>query len=248
MKTKPILYSAPMVRAILEGRKTQTRRVLKPQPPVSACYPGPITNSEPLAYGFYLRRDELIDGQTVDAGNLQRILCPYGKPGDLLWAREEHYRFGHWEPVTGVLTKKGRQKWAFIPDSDEVLFDAPAEFRGARHHNDPYTPAWHKRLARFMFREHSRFTQRITGIRVERLQDISEADAIAEGVEYYFAGLFKDYLQPGEIGINCPIASYRSLWESINGPGSWDANPWVWVIETEAHLCNVDEFLQRAGA
>lgn len=199
MKERPILFSAPMVLAILEGRKTQTRRVVKKLP----------------------KRFSLL-GWKMPTGLFPiswLTECPYGQIGDRLWVREEHYRFGHWEEVSGVKTKTGKQKLAFVPDSSEVLFDAPSEFRKARQRQDPLTPAWHKRLARFMPRAASRITLEITDVRVERLQDITDADALAEGVDQ----------------TNTSIGGYaterfKRLWESINGPDSWDANPWVWAI------------------
>lgn len=108
--------------------------------------------------------------------------CPYGKPGDKLWVREEHYRYGHWQQVHGVKTKTGKTKWQFVADSDEVLFDPPKSFKKSIHENGASTVTWHKRLARFMPRNLSRITLEIVNIRAERLQDISEADAKAEGV------------------------------------------------------------------
>ena len=224
MSEKPILFSAPMVRAILDGRKTKTRRVVKPVRGFESCN--------------ICRPDFMADQDKVwwHGADTERVgvaqSCPYGQIGDLLWVREEHYRFGHWEEVSSVRTRTGRQKWAFVQDSREVLFDAPAEFRKGRQHKDPFTPAWHKRLARFMPRWASRITLEITDVRVERLQDIDGRDAIDEGIEKtdwkYSCEPFKNY--NGGRPFSSPKASFKSLWESINGPDSWDANPWVWVI------------------
>ena len=221
MKSRPILFSAPMVRALLDGTKAQTRRVVK--------------NT-----GLYAI-DAAIHGQEVAKRELAALAtqCPHGVPGDRLWVREEHFRFGHWEPVPGVRTKGGRQKWKFVADTPEVRYNdnAPEAFRKGRHHKDPETPAWHKRLARFMPRSASRITLELTAVRVERLQDISEADAVAEGIipvpktHAWGHQFWRDYRLSGD-GTFCvdnPIDSYRSLWESLNGPGSWDANPYVWV-------------------
>lgn len=201
-KEKPILFSGPMVRAIIDGRKTQTRRIVK---------------------------DQVVEGGTA-------LGCPYGTVGDQLWVKEAYYQFGNWEKVSGVKTKTGRQKWKFVPDDKfRITFDAPTLFRKGRHHKDPYTSAWHKRLGRFMPKSASRITLEITAVRVERLQDITEDDAMAEGI--ILAGSrfdtphihneeeYQRALQFGAIDI------YKSLWESINGPGSWTVNPWVWVIE-----------------
>lgn len=217
-KERPILFSGAMVRAILNGSKTQTRRVVKPQPANDPAIHHPI---EPY-------RTSGGDWNWVLAatgmGTGDPFPCPYGKPGDLLWVREEHYRFGHWEPVPGVSTKGGRQKWRFVADADETLFDAPDEYRKGRHHKDPSTPAWHKRLARFMPRSVSRITLEITDVRVERLNDINEQDAEAEGIDF-----MREIPDADETLRASKL--FEVLWESINGIGSWSLNPWVWVIE-----------------
>lgn len=173
IRERPILFSGAMVRAILEGRKTQTRRVVKAIGPDTRYV---MTTGEiGLPAGVWREDGWLLP----DIG--PKFKCPYGVPGDRLWVREEHYRFGHWEPVQGVRTKGGRQKWKFVADTTEVLFDAPPSFRRGRHHKDPEIKAWHKRLGRFMPKSLARTWLEITGVRVERLQDISEADALAEG-------------------------------------------------------------------
>ena len=142
-KERPIIFSGPMIRAILEGRKTQTRRIVKP--------------------------------------NCLSKLSPYGRTGDRLWVRET---------------------WGHNPEGPGYVYRSDGDF-DMKFHGDRWRPSIH------MPRWASRITLEVTGVRVERLQDINEEDALAEGVEHAF----------------------RSLWESINGPGSWDANPWVWVVE-----------------
>lgn len=201
-KFRPILFSPVMVKAILDGRKNQTRRILKN----TTEHEGPYNS----AY---------IEAHIKHVG--WKEICPHGKVGDLLWVREPHYLFGHWREVPGVKTKGGRQKWAFIPDSDQVLYEAPEEYRKGRHHKDPETKAWHKRLARFMPRKLCRINLEITGIRVEALQDISEEDAEQEGV---LRGIDDD-------GLFTHKASFERLWDHINGPGSWSVDPWVWVLD-----------------
>lgn len=227
-----------MVRATLEDRKTHTRRTMRPQPAPGFLKRGVVgvVPQWPMQDGV---RWFMADGCS------ELIKCPYGKPGDRLWVREEHYRIGHWEEVPGVKTKGRRQKWKFVADSDEVRFDPPASFRKGRHHNDPGTITWHKRLARFMFRKHSRITLEITGIRVERLNDISEDDAKSEGIEGRFhpndpqlwtwkdygrSKVFKEEIFHYGSSVT-PKSTFQSLWQSINGPKSWDENPYVWVIE-----------------
>lgn len=222
ISAKPILFSAPMVRAILEGRKTQTRRALLFQPDPLSFGPCGVYTAAGLGGRLWcnLKYDKIT----------RFVPCPYGKPGDRLWVREEFYQFGHWEIVPGAKTKGGRQKWKFVADNPEIRFDAPQQFRKGRHQKDPGTKAWHKRLARFMPRTASRTTLEVVGIQVERLQEISEEDAQAEGVEPLKHGFFKAY--------NCKEGfsttakrSFETLWQEINDDDSWDKNPLVWVLK-----------------
>ena len=249
-KQIPILFSTPMVQAILEGRKTMTRRLkgleLVNVPPNTGLHQrfGGMAIGPHIGWKYQFW-DETGRGY-FDPG----MICPYGKPGDVLWVREEHYRFGHWIEKEGVYTKTGRQKWMFVPVTDQILYEPPEAFRKGRHHKDPYTNIWHKRLARFMPKAAARIWLQVTDIRVERLQDISEENAKAEGVkpahcesnEGCPSNLCKDkcaaigdwwnYMAPN--GEDFPAysakESFESLWQSINGADSWAANPWVWVI------------------
>lgn len=185
---------------------------------------------------------EIEEGQPGTLNELQ--LCPYGNSNDILWVREEHYQYGYWTEKKGVKTKTGLQKWMFIPVTSEILYEAPESFRKGRHHKDSYTPAWHKRLARFMPKSASRIWLEVTDIRVERLQDISEEDAISEGVLYYdddvLGRRYKDYLTAANgyghpehdyPTFGCAKNSFKSLWLKINGPNSWKANPFVWCVK-----------------
>lgn len=173
MKERPILFSAPMVRAILEGRKTVTRRVVKPQ----------------------TIRASLLHEQRphwIDASNGHVVRCPYGQPGDRLWVRETWCSYGN-----GPIYRADYDKYS--PISDGI--------------GGPWKPSVH------MPRWASRIALGIVSVRVERLQNLDDHDAMAEGAD--------------QIG-DCEgafVAGFRRLWESINGPGSWDQNPWVWVIE-----------------
>lgn len=184
MRVRPIIFSTPMVQALLEGRKTQTRRIVKPQP-----------NGGPQAEMINLGGAwGLLDG--ILSGEWR---CPYGQPGDLLWVRET-YRHIELPP----------HQWDEVGECEIDYRATPRKiFEGCEV---PWRPSIH------MPRRDSRLTLRITDVRVERVQEISEADALAEGVKRsQRASDARD--------------SYASLWESINGTGSWDANPWVWVIE-----------------
>lgn len=207
-----------MIRTILDGTKTQTRRIVTKESLITLHADGTPAKAQ------------------------QR--SPYGIPGDRLWVRETYYQIGHWEPVEGKTTKGGRQKWAFVSDNDTIFFDEPGNCRKGRHHFDPETIVWHKRLGRFMPRRASRITLEVKSVRVERLQDISEADAVAEGIGRYHGPL--DHISHSSEfpekrfwvtqrsrphhWTEFATTAYMSLWQSINGPGSWEANPWVWVI------------------
>lgn len=204
MKERPILFSAPMIRALLDGRKTQTRRVAKVTD--EWCKPGFIS---PLA------------GHTPRSLAEHASYCPHGQPGDLLWARERADYFDRGDGIGYVPMMRyhadGHERR--IPLEYENTFERPVR-RNSIH----------------MWRWASRITIQLTEVRVERLQDISEADAIAEGIERIggqtSSNPWKDYSREQRFKFfSAPSASYRTLWESINGVGSWDANPWVWVLE-----------------
>ena len=179
MTERPILFSAPMVRALLAGTKTQTRRVVKPR--------------KDRDMGCELAPSELAG--EVNGGEFRNAYCA---PGDRLWVRES---FIHepadycWEASVSIPSR---------PASTVYRADV-ADPRGGR-----WTPSIH------MPRALSRITLEVIGVRVERLRDISTADCWAEGIA---ASPDVD-----------PWHEYRALWESINGPGSWDANPWVWCV------------------
>jgi len=231
VKSRPILFSAPLIPPLVDGRKTQTRRLVLGAPD-NAIQAVPSL----LAHG-----GDLWDFRP-NLDNPKAIRCPYGAPGDRLWVREEHYRYGHWEKVTGQQrrTRTGRQRWRFVADTSEVLFDAPAAFRKGRHHRDPATPAWHKRLARFMPRAFSRITLEIVEVRVQRLQEISEGDAQAEGVEPYtppHGHISPEQRVPGPGFDRCRLGDqphrlpFADLWDSINGKRCpWSSNPWCWCL------------------
>ena len=212
-KERPILFSAPMVRALLDGSKTQTRRVVKP----AKC----------KAMGVPLACCE-IAGE-INQGDYTN--SQYGQPGDRLWVRETYYAWGRWE--TRFSAKKGRDEWHFVDLTMEArksyLYAANGQQpqpMGGKRHKGGITPTWWKRPAIFIPHAASRITLEVTGVRVERLQDISEADALAEGVNVH-----PDHHSKPRTSIYSPVQAYRDLWESINDTESWEANPWVWVVE-----------------
>lgn len=170
-----ILFMPEMISAILCEWKTQTRRltgfqVINRQPEIWSLHR--IEHTSTAVTAIMKKKD----------GPLQRIKCPYGVPGDGLWVREEHYRFGHW--VKDGKNKNGWQKFAFVPDSAEVKYnDAPPEiFFKSRCKADYSIPAWYKRNSYFMPKAACRIFLRIKNITAERLWQISSADAVAEGI------------------------------------------------------------------
>jgi len=212
MKERPILFSGEMVRAILDGRKTQTRRVVKPQ-----RHP----------YGEMLSADQ-VASEVI--GMTEAVRCPYGQPGDRLYVKETYWAWGRWE--TRFDAKKGRDAWHFVDMTLECgkayQFEQPSPI-GTRA---GVSPAWHKRPSLFMPRHASRITLEVTAVRVERLQEISTDDARAEGIQTWIDS-FKDgprYHENGQLDAY-PVSAFSRLWKSINGADSWDANPWVWVVE-----------------
>jgi hypothetical protein len=208
MKERPILFSAPMVRALLNGTKTQTRRAIKPQPESEH-------SGEPYWFvGGY--RAWRIRGCTEPnrSGSHNEIECPYGKPGDRLWVREMWDYRGP-SKVVGCGVNHGH-----------VIREDPAE---TYYRADGGLPDSRWRPSIYMPRRHSRITLEITEVRVERLQDISADDAYAEGAAEWAAENAQRLLGEGEKYRSIGQA-YKALWQSINGPGSWEANPWVWVV------------------
>ena len=198
MSEKPILMSSPMVRAILEGRKTQTRRVAKKQPISGDVKP---------------TKDDGIWSSQTERSVVSYFSCPYGQPGDRLWVRET---FQHTCDVKGDACVRykadGKAMHSWANDSGEGDW---VKVSGECVPVD--NPHWKPSI--FMPRWASRITLELTAVRVERVQDIGEDDAIAEGIE-------RDAM--------CgPLSWYQTLWDSINAKRGfgWAVNPWVWVIE-----------------
>lgn len=283
MKERPILFSGPMVRAILEGRKSQTRRIVKPQPqPHGGAGLAPIK-----PYHTSLGDWAWVLADTGH-GSGTTFKCPHGQTGDLLWVRET---FTYWErpdpkiDITPRANESSRpadgkryQRWLArtMPSADEgagedfLVYKADDFKRSLGEWKHPH-PIYEHCVGRFgktlpaifMPRWASRLTLRITGVRVERLQEISEADSLAEGcraveAEPWWQGYKEcegelmhqqargrvppDWMIEPKPSYNPtfdPLActakqAYESLWNSINGKRApWSSNPWVWVIEFE---------------
>jgi hypothetical protein len=200
-KERPILFSAPMVRAILEDRKTVTRRACKPQPSANAH----TTSAEGKPMGAWWET-----GKDVNR-------CPYGQPGDRLWVRE----------TTEADYANGAVLSRYAADGEPVLYAGcgdPKYNGSVAHWNYPRK----SRPSIHMQRWASRILLEITAVRVERLQDISRADIRAEGLQCP-PELASDDVSPNYR--DWYPAAWRELWESINGADSWTTNPWVWVVE-----------------
>ena len=195
---KPILFSSPMVRAILNGSKTQTRRIMKPQPLFFTGRKYIVPDSAPKKFH--------------DCDDI-RECCPYGFPGDRLWVRETwrpHGDEGHLSLADATSTCTGPGDCLFRASASEAE-DAIFRWRPAIH-----MPRWA-----------SRITLIVTDVRVQRLQDISEENAKAEGVVQTAGGWWS--AADGQAG-GSPRSAFGVLWNSINGADSWDANPWVWAV------------------
>ena len=209
MKERPILFSGAMVRALLAGTKTQTRRIVKPQPQM-------VTNNRTLPW----------EGDPAALMRLMEIQgkhCPYGQPGDRLWVRETCRADELPDGLDGVRYLADRD-WRAIENTrqaadDWVKLNHYCGKRGAT------VPAIH------MPRWASRITLEITGVRVQRLTDISEGDARAEGARECDPVSGREVLLAGQSQRGSFVLHYRDIWEQINGPGSWDANPWVWAVD-----------------
>ena len=192
MKERPIIFSDEMVRAILEGQKTQTRRVIKPQPL-----------------------------NLIDAVRFKT--CPYGVPGDRLWVRE---CFG----FTAKWTMSYQRQW--LAERGPWL---PGNITMAYRSDEP-EGNWCWKPSIHMPKIYSRITLEIVNVRVDRLQDISEEDACAEGIEIIersYGMAYRDYRGKSGAWMSEARASFGTLWDRINAKQGygWDTNPWVWVIE-----------------
>ncbi len=216
MKERPVIFNSEMVRAILDGRKTQTRRVMAVQPESNQFGLLRITDSTKRSdIGKYHWAESNATGTHQRSALFS---CPFGQVGDRLWVREAYqgplFNFDQMETYLEDTSKFERPEFCeYRADGGKTpeYYDADDNLRYG------WKPSIH------MPRWASRITLEITAVRVERLNDISEEDAKAEGVA------------PSQHIITPPEALYRvgflKLWQSIYGEESWGANPWVWVIE-----------------
>lgn len=219
MTERGMIFNGEMVRAILDGRKTQTRRTVKPQP-----------DEDGLA--------KVTNGPRVDTSE-RNYRCPFGDVGDRIWVRET------WGVVSHELDEDGRiQPWT--PDrpataihempfgngyfSGHAIYAADGDFTwgdddGYEDGRSCWKPSIH------MPKAASRILLEITDVRVERLNSIHDVDAMREGIQNLTTCSHADFGIPGVVNAQHPVRAFQLLWESIYGADSWKFNPWVWVIE-----------------
>ena len=228
MSERPIIFSAPMIRALLDGRKTQTRRVLKPQPKPHATF---------FAYdfgnnGFFAR---WLEEDEQGHADLPFARIPAMK-GDRLWVREAHY-----------LTDDGDSGYAVFAEDANGVSDHLENIQTLMNTFPKVDWSKHARLrpSIHMPRWASRLTLIVTDVRVQRLQEISEADARAEGAK---AGDWPDRPHCSCDDDDCAacshypalhIPAFKRLWDTMHGPAAWDANPWVAALTFTVHKRNI---------
>jgi hypothetical protein len=245
---RPILFSAPMIRALLDGRKTQTRRIMKPQPQRNVDgwdWGWPIPGKGVTPGTKTLWRDDNNPGSAT-----AHFYSPYGRPGDLLWVRESFVRGFNCDDSGFLITedKDGNElplKTWYRADENKHLQWADED--GHLEDRVPWKPSIH------MPRTASRITLEITDVRIERPQYISPEDAEAEGINRITHGRNGDYFHfqrtdtHPQNWIHAEDA-YRELWQLINGAGSWSADPWIWALTFKVQQCNVDALLMQKAA
>lgn len=217
VKERPILFSAPMVRAILEGRKTVTRRALNERA---------LKN---IGYGFQLGEcHELPSEGPLHPNSIgyYNDFCPFGQPGNRLWVRET------WGLQVRRYGGGAGEHIVYRATNPDAIYYTSAE-------GQEYPVKWKPSI--HMHRHSSRILLEITNVRVERLQDGEGETAfdsryVAEGIHRIHHGDGEHYYhpfksEPGPGNWIDPIDAWRELWVSINGAESWNANPWVWVVE-----------------
>lgn len=229
MADLPIPFSAPMIRALIDGRKTQTRRTFTSLRGRQCRHISEFGRSDTPGYDWHFRDDGMRWHDLRHAELLPRLKY---RTGDRLYVRE------HWR----CEARYDDSKPSGLKDGIPIYYVADPDPRDSepgcagRFRQGMHMPRWASRL-----------TLTVTDVRVERLQDISEADAVEEGIECY-GGMDPDccgylnYANNSSDGYWLPpVESYASLWNAINGPGAWDANPWVMAVSFSVHHGNIDQ-------
>lgn len=221
----PLPFSQPMIAAILAGRKNKTRRIFKGKAIGEFENICRVTNGLPKNQ---LNRWGAMFVDKSDPNHPVRHFTPspYGGPGDMLYVKETHFVYGGWTFSESI---GGKTRWSFQADKNEPVFFCD-NFPDVYEFETGISTkiGYYRRSSLFMFKDYARIWLKVTGLRVERLQDISEADARAEG----YPGTDVD----GKHIPWSPIGWFMSLWKSINNGRTgckWDDNHWVWVVEFE---------------
>ncbi len=228
MTDKPILFSGSMIRALLDGRKTQTRRVLKPQPPQGA--------HSPFTWGTGPKPGYIVFQEMAGA---PMHPWPY-TPGDRLWVREAHY-----------LTDDGESEYAVFAADEASVKEHFTDMQAtmASHPSIDWSKHLRLRPSIHMPRWASRLTLIVTDVRVQRVQDITEGDAQAEGIERLKSGrgFYDPTKSKGAVHLGARFDwatdAFEVLWDSLNADRGfdWDANPWVSATTFTVHKCNIDQ-------
>ncbi|HHA0054922.1 TPA: hypothetical protein ACOEVN_003270 [Klebsiella pneumoniae] len=214
MTERGMIFNAEMVRALLDGRKTQTRRIMKVQPVLN----GNFYEVFGSAWSKGMTSIPAVPGHSLSTR------CPFGAVGDRIWVRK-----GFFPAPLEMQSEPPRKTMWNIAYRDGMQMEklAPAEYNPTIYNYERWTPSIH------MPRWASRILLEITDVRVERLNAINEHDAQAEGVAKLRGGFWKHY-QPGWTQHQLSArGSFVTLWKSIYGDESWNSNPWVWVISFE---------------
>lgn len=203
---RPILFQPEMVQANMQDRKTMTRRTRGLKSYTDWAFEGVMN----LKKGYF--------GKFNKSGEVAFIKSPYGKPGDFLYVRESFARL----PL-GLIDKKNNVRFAYNADYNYECLQITTQKLGLQ-----WKPSIH------MPKQAARIFLQVTDVNIERLQDISDQHAIAEGVKHVidkvtgYCGY--NYITGGYNLMTSPYHGFKSLWQKINGPKSWDSNPYLWVI------------------
>ncbi len=217
MSDKPILFSAPMIRALPDGRKTQTRRILNPQP--HAQFISAEISAERLTFCPAL----LFETPT------HKMLRRLARPGDRLWVREAWKTAAAYDDLRPS-QMGGEEPIQYQADGAHQTWGYPAISKIGRLRPGIFMPRWASRL-----------TLIVTDVRVQRLQEINDEDARAEGMTPLPSGRFHcGHDEEGEITCKSPVTAFAWLWNSINGEDAWQRNDWVAVYTFTVHRCNID--------
>jgi hypothetical protein len=230
----PILFQQEMVKANLDGRKTETRRIIKPQPDDTRAKGKNVKTVADYFTGVPEKGKAYYWKANGCWNSSEPFKCPYGQPGNILWVRENYLKPPF---ITHKLLREGADTWPkfdYTASCDEIEIEQYKSW------------GWQLKPSIHMPKEACRMFLLLKEVKVERLQDIKRDDCIAEGIAYQHNDFQKWYGQEGNwydyerktfaplpSGKISPSMSFMSLWKSINGEDSWQQNPWLWVLKYE---------------